>query len=212
VARHASPSRPRLVVATLNPAKARELASLLGDIPFEVVGLASIPGAALPPEGEASYRANALAKARAAARLSGAVALADDSGLEVDALDGRPGVSSARYGGAGLSDAERCGALLAELRGLPAGRRTARFRCVIALVSPDGREEVVEGVVEGRITQAPHGTGGFGYDPVFFYPPLGRTFAELDPALKNGVSHRGQALARARDILRRNFSGCGAAW
>ena len=203
MARKASPARPRLVVATLNPAKARELASLLGEIPFEVVGLSTIPGAALPPEGDDSYRANALAKARAAARLSGAVALADDSGLEVDALGGRPGVRSARYGGAGLSDAGRCAALLAELRGVPPERRTARFRCVVALASPDRREEVVEGVAEGVITDASRGTGGFGYDPVFFYPPLGRTFAELDPALKNRVSHRGTALTLAREALKR---------
>ena len=198
-----SSSRARLVLATLNLAKARELASLLGEVPFDVVGLSTVPGAALPPEGDDSYRANALDKARAAARLSGAVALADDSGLEVDALDGRPGVRSARYGGAGLSDADRSAALLAELRGIPPERRTARFRCVVALVSPDGREEVVEGVVEGLIADAPRGTGGFGYDPVFFYPPLGRTFAELDPAQKNRVSHRGKALARAREVLRR---------
>ncbi len=201
--RRASPSRPRLVLATLNPAKARELASLLGDIPFEVVGLSTTPGAALPPEGDDSYQANALAKARAAARLSGAVALADDSGLEVEALDERPGVRSARYGGAGLSDADRCAALLGELSGVPPERRAARFRCVVALVSPDGREEVVEGAVEGRITDAPQGTGGFGYDPIFCYPPLGRTFAELDPALKNQVSHRGKALALAREVLKR---------
>ena len=198
-----SSSRPCLVVATLNPAKARELASLLGDIPFEVVGLSTIPGAALPPEGEDSYRANALAKARAAARRSDAVALADDSGLEVDALGGRPGVSSARYGAAGLSDAGRCAALLAELSGVPPERRAARFRCVVALVSPDGREEVVEGVAEGRITDGARGTGGFGYDPVFFYPPLVRTFAELDPGQKNRVSHRGKALALAREALKR---------
>ncbi len=201
-----SSSRPRLVLATLNPAKARELASLLGDLPFEVVGFPTIPGAALPPEGEDSYRANALAKARAAARLSGAVALGDDSGLEVDALEGRPGVSSARYGGAGLSDADRCAALLGELRRVPPEQRAARFRCVVAVVSPDGREEIVEGVAEGRITEAARGTGGFGYDPVFFYPPLARTFAELDPALKNGVSHRGKALVLAREVLKRCVS------
>lgn len=198
-----SPSRPRLVIATLNPAKARELASLLGDLPFDVVSLATIPGAALPPEGDDSYRANALAKARAAARLSRSFALVDDSGLEVDALDGRPGVRSARYAGSGLSDSERSAALLSELRGVPPERRTARFRCVTALVSPDGSEEVVEGVVEGLITDVARGTGGFGYDPLFFYPPLGRTFAELDPAVKNGVSHRARALAAAREVLKR---------
>jgi len=198
-----SPSRPRLVIATLNPAKARELASLLGDLPFDVVSLATIPGAALPPEGDDSYRANALAKARAAARLSRSFALADDSGLEVDALDGRPGLRSARFVGSGLSDSERSAALLSELRGVPPERRTARFRCVTALVSPDGSEEVVEGVVEGLITDVPRGTGGFGYDPLFFYPPLGGTFAELDPAVKNGISHRARALAAAREVLKR---------
>lgn len=198
-----SPSRPRLVIASLNVEKATELASLLGDVPFEVLSLAAVPGAALPPEGEESYRVNALEKARAAARLSGALALADDSGLEVEALGGRPGVRSARYGGSCLSDADRCVALLAELRRVPPERRTARFRCVVAVASPDGREEVVEGVVEGVIADRPRGTAGFGYDPIFFYPPLGRTFAELDPAVKNRVSHRGQAVARAREALKR---------
>ncbi len=198
-----SRSRPHLVIATLNPAKARELASLLGDVPFEVLSLSSVPGAALPAEGEESYRANALGKARAAARASAAFALADDSGLEVDALGGRPGVSSARYGGSGLSDSHRCARLLGELSGVPREKRAARFRCVVALVSPDGSEEVVEGVVEGIITDAPRGTGGFGYDPLFFYPPLGLTFAELDPAVKNGISHRARALALAREVLKR---------
>ncbi len=198
-----SNSQLRLVIATLNPGKARELASLLGDLPFEVVSLAAVPGAALPLEGDESYRSNALAKARAAARVTGAVSLADDSGLEVDALGGRPGVSSARYGGPSLSDADRCAALLSELCGVPPERRTARFRCVVALVAPDGREEVVEGVVEGIILDAPRGGGGFGYDPLFFYPPLGRTFAELDPAAKNAVSHRARAAAAAREVLKR---------
>ena len=198
-----SSSKPRLVLATLNPDKARELGALLGDIPFEVLSLSSLPGAALPAEGDESYRANALAKARAVARASGGFALADDSGIEVDALGGRPGVRSARYGGPGLSDSERCATLLSELKDVPQERRTARFRCVVALASPDGREEAVEGVVEGIITDAPRGTGGFGYDPLFFYPSLGRTFADLDPSVKNRVSHRGRALALAREVLRR---------
>ncbi len=197
-----SGSKPCLVLATLNPDKARELISLLGDIPFEVLSLSLLPGAGVPPEGDESYTANALAKARAAARASGAFALADDSGIEVDALGGRPGVHSARYGGPGLSDPDRCATLLSELKGIPPERRHARFRCVVALVSPDGREEVVEGVVDGIITEAPRGTGGFGYDPIFFYPPLGHTFAELDPSVKNRVSHRGRALALAREALR----------
>lgn len=198
-----SPCRPRLVLATLNRAKARELAALLGDVPFEIQPLADVPGAALPEEGDRSYAENALAKARAAARLTGARALADDSGLEVDALGGGPGVLSARFGGPGLDDAGRAAHLLERLRGVSAARRTARYRCVVAVAEPGGRAEVVEGVVEGVIAEAPRGAGGFGYDPVFVYPPLGRTFAELTPAEKDAVSHRGRALRAARPLLAR---------
>jgi XTP/dITP diphosphohydrolase len=161
-----------------------------------------VPGAALPPEGEHSYTENALAKARAGAALAGTIALGDDSGLEVDALGGAPGVRTARFGGEGLSDIERYRLLLERLAGVPAARRTARFRCVIALVSPDGRERVVEGVAEGVIADAPRGTGGFGYDPVFYYPPLASTFAELDAERKARVSHRGLAVQRVIDALR----------
>src|SRR5581483_11088276 len=161
-----------------NRAKARELAGLLADLPFEVRALAEVPGATLPEETGATYRDNALLKARAAAA-TGALALADDSGLEVDALGGAPGVRSARLGGPGLDDAGRCAHLLEALQGVPPEARTARFRCAVALVDPAGAERVVEGVVEGVILPAPRGSGGFGYDPLFLYPPLGRTFAEL---------------------------------
>ncbi|HEU4370945.1 MAG TPA: RdgB/HAM1 family non-canonical purine NTP pyrophosphatase [Methylomirabilota bacterium] len=197
----ASASRPRLVLATLNRAKGRELVALLGDVPYEAVLLADVPGATLPEETGATYRENALIKARAAARLTGALALADDSGLEVDALDGAPGIYSARFGGPGLDDAGRYGLLLERLRGVPARRRTARFRCVIALVDPGGHERVVEGAVEGVIAETPRGAGGFGYDPVFFYPPLGRTFGELEPPEKHRVDHRGEAVRAARALL-----------
>lgn len=197
-----APSRSKLLLATLNPAKARELQTLLGAVPFEVVSLAIVSGAHLPPEGESSYVANALAKARAAARLTGALALADDSGLEVDALGGQPGIASARYGGPGLSDAERCARLLQALKGVPPEQRGARFRCVIALADPAGHEQLVEGVAEGQITSAPRGSDGFGYDPIFLYLPLGQTFAELSPEVKNQVSHRGRAMTRARELLR----------
>jgi len=131
------------------------------------------------------------------------VALADDSGLEVDALGGLPGVTSARFGGEHLTDAERCALVLARIRGVAPGRRTARFRCVIALADPTGREATVEGTVEGRIAEAARGTGGFGYDPIFVYPPLARTFAELPPAVKAEVSHRAVALRKATDRLAR---------
>ncbi len=196
-----SASRPLLVVATLNPGKARELAALLGDVPFEVRALGDFPGATLPEETEDSYRGNALLKARAAARLARTWALADDSGLEVDALDGAPGVRSARYGGPGLDDRGRCARLLEALAGVPPERRTARFRCVIAVVDGAGQEHVAEGVVEGVIAEAPRGTRGFGYDPVFYDPTLGRTFAELPPQDKARVDHRGRAVRAARRFL-----------
>lgn len=199
-------ARPVLVLATLNPGKARELAGLLAGLPHDLRPLAAVPGARPPEESGASYAANALLKARAAARLAGATALADDSGLEVDALGGAPGLHSARYGGPGLDDAARCARLLEALRGVPPGRRTARFRCVIAVVEPAGGEWTVEGVAEGRILEAPRGAGGFGYDPLFLYPPLGRTFAELAEAEKAAVSHRGRAAAAAR----RRLGGRGA--
>jgi XTP/dITP diphosphohydrolase len=196
-----SACRPRLVVATLNRAKGRELAALLADLPWDVQLLADVPGATLPEETGATYRENALLKARAAARATGALALGDDSGLEVDALGGAPGLHSARFGGPGLDDRGRYTLLLERLRGVPPERRTARFRCVIALADPGGREAVVEGAVEGVIAPGPRGTGGFGYDPVFFYPPLGCTFGELPPATKHRVDHRGAAVRAARPLL-----------
>jgi XTP/dITP diphosphohydrolase len=189
------------VLATANRAKARELRALLGPLPGPALDLADFPGVVLPPEGDTSYADNALGKARAVAAATGLLALGDDSGLEVDALGGAPGVTSARYGGPGLDDAGRCRALLAALEGVPAARRTARFRCVIALCEPGGREAVVEGAAEGAIVAAPRGAGGFGYDPVFYYAPLGRTFAEIPEADKHAVSHRGRAVAKARELL-----------
>jgi XTP/dITP diphosphohydrolase len=129
------------------------------------------------------------------------VAVADDSGLEVDALEGAPGVGSARFGGEELTDGERCALVLGGLRGVVPARRTARFRCVIALTDPTGREDLVEGTVEGRIAETPCGRGGFGYDPIFVYPPLGRTFGELPAAVKAAVSHRAVALRRAAERL-----------
>ena len=179
----------------------RELAVLLGDLPITLVSLREVPGASLPPETGATYVENALIKARAAHRLTGHAALADDSGLEVDALGGAPGLHSARFGGPGLDDAGRVALLLERLRTVPREQRTARFRCVIALVDEAGRERTVEGVAEGAIATAPRGDGGFGYDPVFFYPPLGRTFGELSDHEKERVSHRALAARAARAVL-----------
>jgi len=196
-----STARSPLVVATLNRAKGRELLELLGDLPWDVSLLADRPGATLPEETGLTYAENALIKARAGARATGATALADDSGVEVDALDGGPGLYSARWGGAGLDDAGRNALLLERLRDVPPARRTARYRCVIAVVHPDGREGVVEGTCEGLIAAAPRGRGGFGYDPIFFFPPLNRTLAEVDDEVKHGVSHRGIAARAARTLL-----------
>ncbi|MGH7334792.1 MAG: RdgB/HAM1 family non-canonical purine NTP pyrophosphatase [Candidatus Rokuibacteriota bacterium] len=188
-------------MATLNRAKGRELVDLLGEVPYEIRMLSDWPNAVLPEETADTYAGNALIKARAAASLTGCWVLADDSGLEVDALGGAPGLRSARYGGLGLDDAGRVRLLLDALRAVPVAQRTARFRCVIALVEPDGRARLVEGKVEGRIAAAPRGGGGFGYDPVFFYPPLGRTLAELTEGEKARVSHRAHAVAAARRLL-----------
>ncbi len=196
-----SASRPLLVLGTLNPAKGQELVALLGDVPFQVRLLGEFPGAKLPEETGRTYAENALVKARAAGALTGALSLGDDSGLEVDALSGEPGLYTARFGGPGLDDRGRWALLLEKLRGVDPARRTARFRCVIALAGPGRAEQVVEGVAEGVIAPAPSGSGGFGYDPVFFYPPLGRTFGELSDEEKARVSHRGLALAAVRRLL-----------
>jgi XTP/dITP diphosphohydrolase len=190
------------VLATANRAKAREMAALLEGVPFRILTLADFPGVTLPPEGETSYAENALGKARAVASATGEISLADDSGIEVDALGGGPGVLSARYGGPGLSDPERCEVMLREMAAVPRERRSARFRCLIAVVCPRRRREMTaEGVVEGVLLDAPRGHGGFGYDPLFFYPPLERGFAEISAEEKNRISHRAQACQTARAWL-----------
>ena len=203
MATSASPSDPLLVLATGNRAKGRELADLLADLPYRIRDLSAYPGVVLPPEGEASYAQNALDKARAVTAATGEMALADDSGIEVEAFGGRPGVLSARYGGEGLTDHDRNALMLRELADVPPARRTARYRAVIAVTAPDGREATVEGTVEGVLLDMPRGTGGFGYDPLFYYAPLGATFAEIAPEAKHAVSHRGRAMALARELLRR---------
>ncbi len=178
------------------------MAALLEGIPFRIVNLTELAEITLPAEGEASYADNALGKARAVARATGEIALADDSGIEVDALGGRPGVLSARYGGDGLSDPERCLVMLNEMTGVPVEGRGARFRCLIAIVcARRGLETTLEGVVEGVLLDTPRGAGGFGYDPLFFYPPLGKSFAELSAEEKNRVSHRARACRQARAWL-----------
>ena len=197
-----TPRPPRLLLATANDGKVREFRFLLDGLGYAITSLRDHGDVRLPPEGETSYRENALEKARAAAAaVPAAVTLGDDSGLEVDALGGRPGVASARYGGPGLTDAERGTRLLAEIRGAPS--RRARFRCVLALLAPWGEEVAVEGTVEGVLTDEPRGTQGFGYDPLFLVPARGRTFGELPDDEKDQLSHRARAVAVARPILAR---------
>ncbi len=189
----------KLLIATNNSGKLREIRRLLGDVPLTIIGPDALAagGRSLPAVTEAgeTYAENALLKARSAARATGLAALADDSGLEVDALDGAPGVHSARFAGPAASDADNNRLLLARLYGVPPARRAARFVCTAALVLPDGREIVTTGSVEGRIVDAPRGEGGFGYDPLFFYEPFGCTFGEVSAEAKNGVSHRARAVA-----------------
>ena len=189
------------VLATLNPGKVREFATALADrgVVLERADAHGLDD--FPPEDGASYAENALIKARYAATRSGRIALADDSGIEVDALAGEPGVHSARFGGPGLDDHGRMLYLLERLREVPDEERQARYVAVIAVVTPGGRELLVEGRCEGRILREPRGSGGFGYDPIFFSPDLAMTFAEAPLAAKQRVSHRGRALVALRDHL-----------
>lgn len=188
-----------LVIATLNGGKVRELAMLLAAPGLRLVPLHEFPGAPAPDETGSSLLENARIKARAAIRHTGLPAIADDTGLEVDALDGVPGHRAARYAGPGATDAQNVDLLLERMTSVSRERRTARFRTICVVCFPDGSERVGEGVLEGAITETPRGAGGFGYDPVFEVAGLGRTLAELDQAEKNALSHRGravQALAR----------------
>lgn len=193
----------RLVLATRNAGKVRELVSLLGPLGVEVASLADYAGLPDIPEDGETFEANAVFKAREVARLTGQIALADDSGLEVDALGGAPGVHSARFAGEPKDDAANNAKLLRLLEGVPPEKRTARFRCVVALATPEGEVYTAEGVSEGVILDRPRGENGFGYDPLFYVPDLGRTFAELDMAVKNKVSHRGRAFAQVAGMVRR---------
>lgn len=193
----------RFVVATFNRHKAAELLALL-DLPgLELVSLADWPGASSPEETGATLLENARLKARAAVAVTGLPAIADDTGLEVDALAGAPGVNAARYSGPGATYASNVARLLRELAGVPAGRRGARFRTVCVAAWPDGRELDAEGVLEGVITDSPRGTNGFGYDPVFVPAGETRTFAELTDAEKNAISHRARAVKTLGELLAR---------
>ena len=193
--------RPKLLLATNNQAKVREYESLLKGLSYKLVTLAEQGITTVVDEVGESLEENARLKATALAAESHLLALADDSGLEVDALGGEPGRLSARYAGEGASDIERVDYLLARLKGVPWEKRTAGFRCVIAIASPDGEPEFCSGECRGLITFAPRGEHGFGYDPVFYLPELDKTMAELPSVRKNQLSHRAQAARKARLVL-----------
>jgi XTP/dITP diphosphohydrolase len=191
----------RLLLATNNEGKAREYKSLLSGVPFELVTPAEVGITTDVEETGQSFEENAALKATTLAAESGLLTLADDSGLEVAALNGEPGTLSARYAGENATDADRVHYLLSKMSNVPEGKRQARFVCVIVIATPEGKVEFVSGECQGAIALKPRGNRGFGYDPVFYLPELGKTMAELSPEAKNKISHRGRAAAKARALL-----------
>jgi XTP/dITP diphosphohydrolase len=190
-----------LVLATANRHKAKEMQGILEDVGIPILTLNEFPDFPGVEEDGDTCQANAIKKAKATAAFTGHWALADDTGLEVDALQGRPGVYAARYAGEHASYEDNCTKLLQELQGIPPPQRTARFITVVALADPAGHTEIVEGILEGIITQEFQGTGGFGYDPVFYVPQAEKTLAEMTFAEKNRISHRAQAVTNAKGLL-----------
>jgi XTP/dITP diphosphohydrolase len=195
-----------LLIATTNQGKIVELRSLLDSLPFRLRSLTEFPETEEVEETGVTFSDNAILKARAYAGKTGLWTLADDSGLEVDALGGAPGVFSARYGGKGATDAQRVERLLGELSQCAGQERGARFICVIAIADPQGQiANISTGRCEGQIAPAPRGTGGFGYDPVFIPSGFNQTFGELSPEIKKRISHRALALQGARSFLCSRF-------
>ena len=195
-----------LLLATTNMHKLEEYRTIFSDIPFRLLSLRDVQLDIDVEETGTTFAENAQLKALAYASASGMIALADDSGLEIDALGGVPGIYSARFAGVGTSYAERFRLLLDQLQGLPMSQRTARFRCAIAIAEPSGYCGTVEGTLEGQIADAPRGDYGFGYDPIFLIPEAGKTTAELLPEEKNRISHRGRAAQLAAALLK-NWPG-----
>lgn len=191
-----------VLLATSNPHKLEEFRAILSDVPLRLLSLKDVHLDIEVQETGNTFAENAELKARTYAQIAGMLTLADDSGLEIDALGGAPGVHSARYLGRQTSYEERFRRILEQLKGLPMEQRTARFRCAIALAEPSGYTRIVEGVVEGTIAESPRGKNGFGYDPIFYWPESGKTFAELAPEQKNRISHRARAAQAARELLK----------
>jgi XTP/dITP diphosphohydrolase len=197
----------RLLLATTNRGKAAEYQSLLKGLDLELVTLDQVGISQEAPENYATFEENARSKAGFYAALSGLLTLADDSGLEVDALGGEPGVRSSRYAGDNATDADRVAFLLNKLKGIPCEKRSARFRCVIAVAERSGKMYTVEGECRGCIAMEPRGESGFGYDPVFYLPEYGKTIAEVAPEIKNEISHRGRAAKKAIPVLAKLAAG-----
>lgn len=196
----------KLVLATRNLGKVRELSDMLSQqCSIEVLSMRDFPEAPDVVEDGETYQDNAKKKAVDIANYSGILALADDSGLEVDALGGAPGVHSARYAGSDASDADRIAKLLAATRNVPDDERTARFKCAVAVAEPNGRADVVMGVCDGKIIREPRGSRGFGYDPVFVPHGYDKTFAELGEQIKNRISHRAKALRMALKLIESTY-------
>lgn len=193
----------RLIAATKNSGKLEEIAQILALFPCKVVSMSQIGINIHVDENGSTFEENALIKAKSIWKDTGEMVLADDSGLEVDYLDGAPGIYSARYAGEGATDADKNQKLLNALKGVPADKRTARFVCAIALVFPDGASIAVRGTCEGYIASEPAGSNGFGYDPLFYIPEFGMTVAQMDSDLKNRISHRGNALRKIVEELER---------
>lgn len=191
-----------LLVATLNPGKLREFRDYLRGFPFEVTGLHSLPAASPSPEDGETFEQNARQKASYYSRLFPGLALADDSGIVVDALGGEPGVYSARYVSPSATDEQRCLEILRRLRNVAGPQRSARFVCCLALARQGEVIQTFDGTIEGEIAYEPRGSNGFGYDPIFLLPQLNRMMAELSAAEKLEVSHRGQALRKMSEYLR----------
>jgi len=192
---------PRLLVATTNRGKVAEYGSLLAGLDIELITLDQADISQEAREDYNTFAENARSKAEFYAGLSGLLTLADDSGLEVDALGGEPGVRSSRYAGDNASDSDRVNFLLDKLKAVPLEKRQARFKCVIAIAAPGGYLKMASGECEGMIALEPRGLNGFGYDPVFYLPQYGKTIAEITTELKNEISHRGRAAVKARAIL-----------
>ena len=195
-----------LLLATTNHHKLEEYRAIFSNLPFSLLSFNDLQLDLHVEETGTTFAENAELKAMAYAQASGMLSLADDSGLVIDALNGAPGVYSARFAGEDTSYAERFRLILEQLQGLPIEQRTARFYCAITIAEPSGYWQTVEGILEGRIADAPRGNHGFGYDPIFFVPELGKTTAELTPEQKNRISHRGRAAHLAAALLR-NWPG-----